>query len=242
MPRSIPPRDLDKANYTRFSKGGTRFRRDHHFRQGRDRPELKSYGLICYLNPHTRTRPTVRCREGELGHESIRRGEPFVTRKITRGGRSDQGGAAGQALSREPRRRPRLGACRRIRGSYVLIVIVADRRLLFVGLIGDALLIAIWVWSRTVGLPIGPEPGVPPSNLAPRTARRRRSRRSSSLRRCCCSPAAAGGAKRSRRVAIRSAAVVWVMVILLTTGAIVEGGGTAHADVGATRHEHWRGP
>jgi len=33
MPRSIPPRDLDKANYTRFSKGVTRFRRDHHFRQ-----------------------------------------------------------------------------------------------------------------------------------------------------------------------------------------------------------------
>jgi hypothetical protein len=42
----------------------------------------------------------------------------------------------------------------------VLVVATNDRRVLTAGLVVNALVMAIWVWSRTAGLPIGPEPGV----------------------------------------------------------------------------------
>jgi hypothetical protein len=42
----------------------------------------------------------------------------------------------------------------------VLVVTSADRRLLAVGLAVNAVVVGIWIWSRTGGLPIGPEPGV----------------------------------------------------------------------------------
>ncbi len=54
-----------------------------------------------------------------FNHESPRRGETFVTRKITRGGHADQGRAAGQALPRQPRRAARLGLRRRLRRGDV---------------------------------------------------------------------------------------------------------------------------
>ena len=44
-----------------------------------------------------------------FNHESPRRGETFVTRKITRALARDPGRAAGQALPRQPRRQARLG-------------------------------------------------------------------------------------------------------------------------------------
>lgn len=43
----------------------------------------------------------------------------------------------------------------------VLVVVSEDRRLLLAGLVVNAVVVGIWVWSRTVGLPIGPEPGTP---------------------------------------------------------------------------------
>ena len=36
-----------------------------------------------------------------------------------------------------------------------------DRRLLLAGLVVNAVVVGMWVWSRTVGLPIGPKPGTP---------------------------------------------------------------------------------
>ena len=44
-----------------------------------------------------------------FNHESPRRGETFVTRKITRAARAHQGRPSGQALSRQPRGEARLG-------------------------------------------------------------------------------------------------------------------------------------
>jgi hypothetical protein len=43
----------------------------------------------------------------------------------------------------------------------VLVVTNEDRRLLLAGLAVNAVVVGIWVWSRTAGLPIGPEPGMP---------------------------------------------------------------------------------
>ena len=40
------------------------------------------------------------------------------------------------------------------------------RNLRIAGFVVNGLVIAIWIWSRTVGLPIGPEPGVPEEILA----------------------------------------------------------------------------
>ena len=48
-----------------------------------------------------------------FNHESPRRGETFVTRKITRAVARDQGRQAGLRLHGQPRRGPRLGLCRR---------------------------------------------------------------------------------------------------------------------------------
>lgn len=42
----------------------------------------------------------------------------------------------------------------------VLVVKSHDRRLLLSGLAVNTGVVVIWVWSRTAGLPIGPEPGV----------------------------------------------------------------------------------
>lgn len=42
----------------------------------------------------------------------------------------------------------------------VLVVTSDDRRLLLVGLIVNAAVVGIWIWSRTAGLPIGSEPGI----------------------------------------------------------------------------------
>ena len=41
----------------------------------------------------------------------------------------------------------------------VLVVMSEDRRLLALGLVVNAVVIGVWVWSRTAGLPLGPEPG-----------------------------------------------------------------------------------
>ncbi len=41
------------------------------------------------------------------------------------------------------------------------VAVAPSRGLLFAGLVGNAVVVAIWVASRTSGLPIGPEPGTP---------------------------------------------------------------------------------
>ena len=41
------------------------------------------------------------------------------------------------------------------------VIVLPSRRLLLVGLVGNAVVILVWLISRTIGLPIGPEPGAP---------------------------------------------------------------------------------
>ena len=41
------------------------------------------------------------------------------------------------------------------------VIVRPSRRLLLVGLVGNALVILVWLTSRTTGLPIGPEAGAP---------------------------------------------------------------------------------
>jgi hypothetical protein len=41
------------------------------------------------------------------------------------------------------------------------VIVLPSRRLLIVGLLGNALVILVWLSSRTTGLPIGPEAGAP---------------------------------------------------------------------------------
>ena len=41
------------------------------------------------------------------------------------------------------------------------VLVLPSRRLLLVGLVGNALVILVWLSSRTIGLPIGPEAGAP---------------------------------------------------------------------------------
>jgi hypothetical protein len=41
------------------------------------------------------------------------------------------------------------------------VIVVPSRRLLLAGLVGNALVILVWLASRTTGLPIGPEAGAP---------------------------------------------------------------------------------
>jgi GDPmannose 4,6-dehydratase len=65
----------------------------------------------------SRGRTTCSPATGLFNHESIRRGEMFVTRDLLGGG-TQQGGPAGQAVPREPGRRARLGP-RRVRGGDV---------------------------------------------------------------------------------------------------------------------------
>ena len=54
-----------------------------------------------------------------FNHESPRRGETFVTRKITRAATRIKEGPAGQAVPRQPRREARLGLRRRLRRGDV---------------------------------------------------------------------------------------------------------------------------
>ena len=54
-----------------------------------------------------------------FNHESPRRGETFVTRKITRAVGRIKLGLAGQAVPRQPRRQARLGLRRRLRRGDV---------------------------------------------------------------------------------------------------------------------------
>jgi hypothetical protein len=49
-----------------------------------------------------------------------------------------------------------------LQAAWALAVVVAGSRpLLVAGAVGNAIVAAVWVVSRTVGLPIGPEPGAP---------------------------------------------------------------------------------
>jgi hypothetical protein len=41
------------------------------------------------------------------------------------------------------------------------VIVLPSRRLLLLGLVGNALVVLVWLSSRTTGLPIGPEAGAP---------------------------------------------------------------------------------
>ena len=71
--------------------------------------------------PSTTARRTacIACNGILFNHESPRRGETFVTRKITRAATRIKEGLAGQAVPGQPRRQARLGLCRRLRRGDV---------------------------------------------------------------------------------------------------------------------------
>ncbi len=52
-------------------------------------------------------------------------------------------------------------------GWALLLGLNRGRRMLAVGIVGSLLLVAVWVVSRTAGLPFGPEPGVPEAVAIP---------------------------------------------------------------------------
>ena len=84
-------------------------------------PVRRREGRRATGRPSTTARPTAcsPCNGILFNHECPRRGETFVTRKITRAVGAHQGGPAGQALPRQPRRQARLGLRRRLRRGDV---------------------------------------------------------------------------------------------------------------------------
>lgn len=112
----------------------------------------------------------------------------------------------------------------------VLILTTNDRRLLVVGLVVNAIVVGVWVWSRTAGLPIGPEPGTAEEIGA-----------ADSISTALEAVIVVGTTlllapiprwrEPSRRAVIGSAVVVWTVVILLTALAIL-----AEAETVSTGH------
>lgn len=48
----------------------------------------------------------------------------------------------------------------------VVLLIAPTRHVLIAGAIGNAIVVAIWITSRTVGVPVGPHPGMEPAGLS----------------------------------------------------------------------------
>lgn len=102
----------------------------------------------------------------------------------------------------------------------VLVVTTGDRRLLLVGMLVNVLVVVIWVWSRTAGLPIGPEPGVPEEMGATDVISTGLEASIVVWTTLLLAPVYRWR-ESSRRVVIGSAVFVWAVVIGLTALAIV---------------------
>lgn len=112
----------------------------------------------------------------------------------------------------------------------VLVVTTEDRRLLLLGLIVNAAVVVVWVWSRTAGLPIGPEPGVPEEIRAADVISTGLEASIVVWTTLLLAPVY-WWREPSRRVVIGSAVLVWAVVIGLTALAIVveaEGNSAGH--------------
>lgn len=112
----------------------------------------------------------------------------------------------------------------------VLVVSSEDRRVFLIGLIVNAIVVGIWVWSWTAGLPIGPDPGTAEEIGAADST-------STALEAVIVVWTTLLFApipmwrEPSRRVVVGSAVVVWTVVIFLTVLAIL-----AEAETASTGH------
>jgi hypothetical protein len=97
----------------------------------------------------------------------------------------------------------------------VLVIGSEDRRLLVAGLVVNAVVIGIWVWSRTVGLPIGPEPGTPEEIGAADSISTGLEAVIVVWTTLLLAPID-WGREQPRRIVVAWAVVVWTVVILLT--------------------------
>jgi hypothetical protein len=102
----------------------------------------------------------------------------------------------------------------------VAVVRLESRRVVLAGLLVNAIVIVIWIWSRTAGLPIGPEAGTPEAIGAPDVV--------STLLEALVviwTTALVGGLIPSRvafpRMATATTILVWACVIAATAFAIV---------------------
>ena len=102
----------------------------------------------------------------------------------------------------------------------VLVAMADDRRLLLAGVVLNAVVVLVWIWSRTAGLPIGPEPGVAEEVGAPDAI-------STSLEAVIIVWATLlltqvyRWREPSRRIVVGSAVFVWTVVVGLTALAII---------------------
>jgi hypothetical protein len=102
----------------------------------------------------------------------------------------------------------------------VLVVVTDDRRILTAGLVVNALVMAIWVWSRTTGLPIGPEPGVA-EDLGPADTISTALEAVLVVWTTLLLARVYRWREPSRRFVLGSAVFVWTVVVLLTAVAIM---------------------
>lgn len=101
----------------------------------------------------------------------------------------------------------------------VLVVVSEDRKVLLAGLLVNAVVIAIWVWSRTAGLPLGPEPGVA-EQVGPADAISTGLEALIVLWTTLLLAPIYRWREPSRRFVIGSAVLVWTVVVLVTAIAI----------------------
>lgn len=102
----------------------------------------------------------------------------------------------------------------------VLVAKTDDRRLLLVGVVANAVVVLVWIWSRTAGLPIGPEPGVAEEVGAPDAISTMLEAVIIVWTTLLLTPVYRSR-EPSRRFAVGSAVFVWAVIVGLTALAII---------------------
>lgn len=98
----------------------------------------------------------------------------------------------------------------------VLVIANESRGLRAAGLLVNAVVVGIWIWSRTLGLPIGPEAGTPEQAQASDTLATAFEALIVLWTTLSFVPFARSR-QPSRGVVVASAVLVWTVVVLLTT-------------------------
>jgi hypothetical protein len=102
----------------------------------------------------------------------------------------------------------------------VLVAKTDDRRVLLVGVVANAVVVLIWIWSRTAGLPIGPDAGVAEEVGTPDCISTTLEAVIVVWTTLLLTPVYRSR-EPSRRFAVGSALFVWALVVVLTALAIV---------------------
>lgn len=102
----------------------------------------------------------------------------------------------------------------------VLVPIADDRRLLLAGVVLNAVVVLVWIWSRTAGLPIGPAPGIAEEVGAPDGIATSLEAVIIVWTTLLLSPLSRWR-EPSRHFAVGSAVFVWTVVVVLTALAII---------------------